>query len=168
MWKRAVVLASLPLLLAAVHLDDRMVFAAFDQVNGFDIQAAKLAVVRGGSEEVRGLAAEVLSDHAMVLQMARSLAARKGVTYRVSTDDAAARQHAATMRDLGRLQGAAFDSAYMRFEVRFHDGAIRAVRNDLLPQVSDPDLRALLTTVLPGFEAHLRMTREVAAGFGVR
>src|SRR5689334_11670759 len=64
---------------AGPPLDDAAILATFDEVNGFDIETAKLGVIRGHSESVRELAAEVLRDHSMVLQMARDLAARKGI-----------------------------------------------------------------------------------------
>lgn len=149
-------------------MDDATVLAIFDQVNGFDIETARLGAVRGNSEAVRALAADVLRDHSMVLQMARDLAARAGITYRVPTGDEGARSHAGAMIELGRLSGAAFDAAYVRHEIAFHDGAIHAVREVLLPGVTNPELRTLLTTVLPGFEHHLAMTRELARQAGIK
>lgn len=170
----ALLLALAPLLAGAAprgqptRIDDAAVLAIFDQVNGFDIETARLGAVRGSSEPVRALAADVLRDHSMVLQMARDLAARTGITYRVSTNDEGARSHAGAMTELGRLSGAAFDAAYLKHEIAFHDGAIHAVREVLLPAVTNPELRALLTTVLPGFEHHLAMTRELAKQAGIK
>ena len=152
---------------AAPTLDDAAVLATFDQVNGFDIETARLGAVRGSSEAVRSLAADVLRDHSMVLQMARDLAARVGISYRVPTADDGTRSHAAALTELGRLSGAAFDAAYLRYEIGFHDGAIRAVKEVLLPSATNPELRALLSTVGAGFEHHLAMTRDVARQLGV-
>ena len=148
-------------------LDDAQVLATFDQVNGFDIETARLGAVHGHSEAVRGLAADVLRDHSMVLQMARDLASRAGIAYQVATDDDAARSHAGALRELARVSGPAFDAAYLRHEIRFHDGAIAAVKQVLLPAATQPELRRLLTTVLPGLEHHLAMTRDLARELGV-
>lgn len=149
-------------------LDDATILATFDEVNGFDIETAQLAVVRGHSETVRRLAAEILRDHSMVLQMARDLAARTGIVYHVSKADDPSRMHADVMARLGRLNGAEFDEAFLKNDLAFHDGAVHAVREVLLPAATNPDLRALLTAVLPGFEGHLKMTRDVAKQLGVR
>jgi putative membrane protein len=151
-----------------IRLDDAAALATFDQVNGFDIETARLGAVRGSSELVRALAADVLRDHSMVLQQARDLAARTGITYRVEVGNPGSRSHAGAMKELARLHGAAFDAAYLRHEIAFHDGAIHAVREVLLPGTTHPDLRALLTTTLPGFEHHLAVTRETARQLGIK
>lgn len=148
--------------------DNAGVLAIFDQVNGFDIETARLGAVRGHGEAVRALAADVLRDHSMVLQMARDLAVRSGISYQVPTGDEGARSHARALQALSQLSGAAFDTAYLKHEIGFHDGAIRAVKEVLLPGVTNTDLRTLLNTVLPGFEHHLAMTRELAKQLGVK
>ena len=64
-------------------------------------------------------------------------------------------------------RGAAFDRTYLRYEVAFHQAVIDAVKGTLLPAASNPELRTLMTTVLPGFEHHLAATRAAAAKMGV-
>lgn len=154
--------------LSRSHLDDTAILATFDQVNGFDIETARLGAVRGSSETIRALAADVLRDHSMVVQMARDLGIRAGIKYQVPTDDPASRTHQAAMTELGKLTGQAFDAAYLKHEVAFHDAAVRAVKEVLLPSATNPELRSLLETVLPGFEHHLAMTRALARQAGVR
>ncbi len=62
------------------------------------------------------------------------------------------------------LEGAQFDSEYIRREVAFHRAAIAAVKTTLLPaarlrgaQVASAD------NVLPAFEQHLAQTEALAA-----
>lgn len=148
--------------------DDSALLATFDQVNGFDIETARLGVIRGHSEAVRALAADVLRDHSMVQQMARDFARQAGITYRVEMADDGARSHALALRTLERLSGPAFDAEYLKQEIGFHSGAIQAMKQVLVPGAINPELRALFNAVLPGFEHHLMMTREVAAKLGVR
>jgi len=143
-------------------LTDAGILAIFDQVNGFDIETARLGVIHGQSETVRSLAADVLRDHSMVQQMARDVASHAMIAYRVPTGDESGRAHAAAMKELAGLSGAAFDAAYLKHEIGFHDSAIHAVREVLLPAATSPELKTLLNTVLPGFEHHLEMTREAA------
>jgi putative membrane protein len=155
-------LAATPSAPVAPPLTDAGILAIFDQVNGFDIETARMGVIRGHSEAVRSLAADVLRDHSMVQQMARDLASHAMIAYRVPTGDESERAHAAAMKELGGLSGSAFDAAYLKHEIAFHDGAIHAVREVLLPAATSPELKTLLNTVLPGFEHHLEMTREAA------
>jgi putative membrane protein len=151
----------------AAH-DDAALLATFDQVNGFDLETARLGVIRGHNEAVRSLAADVLRDHAMVLQMARDLARNAGITYQVPRDDDGTRSHAVVLRGLEQLSGPAFDAEYLRQEIGFHTGAVQAMKQVLLPGATSPELRALFAAVIPGFEHHLAETREVARGLGVR
>jgi len=151
----------------AAALDDRAIFSVYDQVNGFDIETATLGAVQGQSQEVRALAAMVLRDHSMVRQMARDLAQRLGVAYDVPEQDAAAQGHARALTVLRGKQGAAFDRAYVAHEIAFHRGAIKAVKETLLPSVTDPDLKKLIAGALPGFEQHLSHTLETAGRLGV-
>lgn len=161
-------LASLLLSPAPAGRDDAALLATFDQVNGFDIETARLGVIRGHSEAVRALAADVLRDHSMVQQMARDLARQAGIIYQVDLADEGARSHAATLKALERLTGPAFDAEYLKQEIGFHAGAIQAMKQVLVPGAANPEVRALFSAVLPGFEHHLMMTRELAASLGVR
>ena len=65
-------------------------------------------------------------------------------------------------------RGAEFDRAYLQYEVAFHQAVIDAIKGTLLPAVSNPELRSLMTTVLPGFEHHLAATKAAAAKMGVK
>jgi putative membrane protein len=166
-WGALVLSASLGSASAATALDDRAIFAVYDQVNGFDIETASLGATKGRSEDVRALAAMVLRDHSAVRQMTRDLAQRLGITYRVSDQDAAAQAHAQALAGLRGQSGAAFDRAYLLHEVEFHRAAIKAVKETLLPAASSPELKKLMADVLPGFEQHLSHTLAVAGRLGV-
>lgn len=152
---------------AASALDDRAIFTVYDQVNGFDIETASLGVVKGQSTSVRELAAMVLRDHSAVRQMSRDLAQKLGVTYTVPPDDEATQLHAKALAALRARGGAAFDRAYLAHEIEFHRTAIKAVKETLVPAAAHPELRQMMTEVLPGFEQHLAHTLAVATKLGV-
>jgi len=151
----------------AATLDDRAVFALYDQVNGFDVETASLGAVQGHDPAVRELAVMVLRDHSAVRQMSRDLGARLGIAYTVPEQDEASRGHAQALARLRGKRGVAFDRAYLAHEVEFHRAAIKAVRETLVPGVTSPELKKLLLDVLPGFEQHLSHTVELAHRFGV-
>jgi len=147
--------------------DDRAIFVAYDQVNGFDFETASLGAVKGQTEDVRALAVMVLRDHSSVRQMTRDLAQRLGVRYEVPEQDGASESHAKALAGLRSKTGTAFDRAYLEHEIQFHRSAIKAVKEILLPGATNPELKKLLADVLPGFEQHLRHTLEVAGRLGV-
>ena len=65
-------------------------------------------------------------------------------------------------------RGAEFDRAYLQHEVSFHQGVVDAIKGTLLPAAANPELRALMTTVLPGFEHDLAAAKAAAAKMGVK
>lgn len=147
---------------AGNDLTEKELFSIFDQVNGFDIETATLGVVHGNSKEVRSLAAMVLRDHSMVIQMARDLAKQNDIIYSVDGSNDSATAHQQTIESLSKLSGEAFDKAYLDHEITFHTSAINAVKNVLIPAAKGTELEGLLNAVLPGFEHHLMMTKKVA------
>ncbi len=135
-------------------LDDATIVAIFDGANTADIETGTLAKTRGQSKEVREFGAMLLRDHTMVRQQGRDLAAKLGVTPTAPADDAGARDHAAAMKSLRAVPKGEFDQAFLHHEVAFHAAVIGAVTTTLLPAIKNAELKKLVTTVAPAFEAH--------------
>lgn len=141
---------------------DANFFAIYDQVNQADIEIAQLGTIKGHSEEVRRVASTILRDHASVQQMARDIAADHGISYEGIIDDTLATSHADTLATLSKLDGYAFDAAYLRHEIPFHQNASLAVRNQLVPSVQTEEFKTHLEAVLPHFEHHVQMSLDAA------
>lgn len=139
---------------AARSLDDATIVAIFDAANSADIETGNLAATRGASAEVREFGKMLSRDHTQVRQLGRDLAAKLHVTPTPPADQSSAKAHAEAMKKLRALKGAAFDHAFLQHEVAFHQGVIDAVTNTLLPAIQNAELKKLVTTVAPAFEAH--------------
>lgn len=130
--------------------------------NALDVEAARLALDRSDDEAVRDFARTMIRDHEGVIEQAKALAGRLGVTPR---DNAASRSLSSSAEDarrrLSSLEGDAFDRAYMENEVAYHETVIAAVEQTLIPSTENGDLRGLLKKVLPALEAHLEHARRV-------
>ncbi len=165
------VLTGLPLYTGtatADTLDDATIFAIFDQANTIDIWMGRLGAAYGKSDAVRALGKMTASDHESVQQMGRDLAKKLGITPTPPPHDATARNHAATLDRLQAKQGKDFDIAYLQNELAFHQSVIDAVKKTLLPAIHNAEFKALVETVLPGFEHHLAETRSVANQLGIK
>lgn len=161
----AVLMMTLPAANAG-NLDDPTIFAIFDEVNTADIWTARLAATKGHSDEVRALGRKVAGDHEAVQRMARDLARKLDVVPTPPNNDATAQNHAETVALLQAKSGADFDRAYLLHETEFHANAIEAVKNTLLPAIKNEEFRALVLKVAPGFEGHLKMTKELTQKLG--
>ena len=152
---------------AAPALDDATILAIFDQANAVDIYTGRLGAKYGSSEEVRALGRMVVSDHVAVQQMGRDLAKKLKVIPILPDNDSSVADYARIVAQLQAKTGADFDKAYLQYEVAYHQSVVDAIKGSLLPAISNPELKALVKTVLPGFERHLAATRVLASKMGL-
>ena len=64
---------------------------------------------------------------------------------------------------LGKLDGPAFDRAYVDQEVVYHEQVIAALDTTLIPNARNAELKTLLVQVRPAFVAHLQHARHLQA-----
>jgi len=152
---------------SAAALNDETIIAIFDQANMADIATGRLGWKKGQSEEVRALAKMVVSDHSAVQHMGRELARDLGLIGTPPAGDESWKAQAEALAKLEALSGRAFDEAYLRHEIGYHTAVIGAIKSTLLPSIENPQFKALVKNVLPGFEKHLAMTKAAADKLGV-
>lgn len=129
-----------------------------------DIAAAKQALAKTKSAEVRGFAEVMLRDHQAVEAKALDLVKKLGVTPADNgTSQALARQAAATSQKLAALEGAEFDRAYMQNEAAYHQAVNGALRSTLIPSADNAELKALLETGVALFGEHQKHAEALAA-----
>jgi len=144
-------------------LSDPNIIGIYSQVNSFDIETALLGELMGASQEVRAIGRMVSGDHSGVRAAVHALADEIGVVPVLPPSRIdAARDHDAVILSLRDLEGADFDAAYLRHEIAFHQAAINAVEQLLIPETESPELRAHFEAVLPAFYHHLKMNVEAA------
>jgi putative membrane protein len=61
-----------------------------------------------------------------------------------------------------RLSGAAFDKAYVDNEVAYHKTVNAALKDTLIPDAQNPELKSLLQSGLTLFQAHLEHAETLA------
>ena len=67
--------------------------------------------------------------------------------------------------ELAKLNGAAFDKAYIDNEVAYHKTVNAALQNTLIPSASTQELKDLFTTGLKIFQGHEQHAEHLAAKF---
>jgi putative membrane protein len=139
---------------SAPKLDDPTIVAIFDAANTYDMETGSLAVSKGHSKAVRDFGAMLVRDHRNVRQQGRDLAKSLKVTPTPPRDFALAKAHVEAMRSLRRLKGRAFDRAFLKHEVDYHNAVIDALTHTLLPATQNAQLKDLETKIGPAFVAH--------------
>lgn len=131
-----------------------------------DIQAAQQALKKSKNKDVRGFAQDMVRDHKAVNDKALALVKKLKVTPEDNSTSQSLSKQAASKRDeLAKLNGAAFDKAYIDNEVAYHKTVNDALQNTLIRGASNSELKDLLTTRLKIFQGHQQHAEGVAAQF---
>jgi len=138
----------------AARLDDATIVAIFVAANTADIETGALGAERGQNKEVREFGRMLADVHKAVLQKGGELAGKLGVTPTPPKDDHSAADHAAVMKKLQGLSGAAFDRAFLEHERAYHAAVLSALNTTLIPAIQNKELKDFVVSLVPAFEAH--------------
>ena len=131
-----------------------------------DIEAAHQALQKSNNKDVIAFAKDMERDHTAVNDQALALVKKLKVTPEDNDTSKALTKQAADKRaELAKLNGAAFDKAYIDNEVAYHKTVNAALENTLIPSASNQELKDLLTTGLKIFQGHEQHAEHVAAEF---
>ena len=129
-----------------------------------DIEAAKQALAKSKNKEVRDFAQDMVRDHTEVNKQALALVKKLKVTPEDNDTSRALTKQAAAKRDeLSKLNGTAYDKAYVANEVAYHKTVNGALESTLIPSASNAELKSLLQTGLKIFQGHEQHAEHVAS-----
>ena len=141
---------------AQSNLSDPEVAAVAVAANQIDIKNGELAKNKSKNSDVINFAETMIRDHSAVLGQASDLVKKLNVTPKEnSLSQKLNSDAAATRKSLSSKTGAAFDKAYVDNEVAYHKAVIDAIKNVLVPDTDNAELKQLLNDVLPAFNTHL-------------
>jgi putative membrane protein len=160
--KVSFVLAALVAASPAVALTDPEIADVALTAHEIDIARGKLALSKTKNEEIKQFAQQMVDDHGAGVKEAVALATRLGVKPEKNGISKGLRDGAkrATAR-LKKESGAKFDKDYIDTEAQYHQAVIDAVRNTLIPNAQNKDLKQLLTDAVPTLEGHLKHAQNL-------
>jgi putative membrane protein len=130
-----------------------------------DIAAAKQALTKSSNKEVKSFAEDMVRDHEAVNKQALDLVEKLKVTPEDNdTSKTLSKNAADKLAELAKLNGPAFDKAYVSNEVAYHKAVDGALETTLIPSASNAELKSLLQTGLKIFQGHEQHAEHVAAG----
>ncbi len=152
---------------SAPSFNDAEIASIAVTANDIDIKYGELALTKTKNKEITNFAKTMINDHKAVIQQAVDLVTKLKVT---PQDNALSKQLNAdaetTRKMLSSKKGAAFNKAYIDNEVAYHEAVIGAVKDVLIPQSQNAELKALLEAVLPALETHLEHAKMVQKNIG--
>lgn len=147
---------------AAGALSDPQIAAIVVAANQVDIDAGELALKKSKNEEVKKFAQRMITDHTAVNKAAVELVTKLKVTPEESDASRGLTSGGADKRaSLDKLDGDAFDRAYVDNEVAYHKAVIGVLDGQLIPSATNAELKSTLVGVKPAFDAHLKHAEQV-------
>jgi putative membrane protein len=129
-----------------------------------DIAAAKQAITKASSKDVKAFAEDMVRDHEAVNKQALDLVKKLKVTPEDNdTSKALSKQATDKLAELGKLKGAEYDKAYVANEAAYHKAVNGALETQLIPSANNAELKSLLQTGLKIFQGHQQHAEHVAA-----
>ncbi|NHZ33009.1 DUF4142 domain-containing protein [Massilia rubra] len=147
---------------SALNKADQKIVADMARANMAEIEAGKLALANSQSAQVKTFAQQMIDDHTKALNDVTQLAQTKGITLPTELDS----KHRAMAATLGKLNGDAFDKAYMAQAGVGDHKAVHAALKKFEAKAKDPDVKALAAKMLPTVEQHLHTATGVAGAKG--
>ena len=121
-----------------------------------EVQLGKMAVERAASPDVKQFGQRMVDDHGKANQELMTLVEQKGISAPTALD----KKHQKEADRLAKLQGAAFDRAYMQHMVKDHEEDAKLFRTEA-KKGKDPQLKSFAATTLPTIEDHLNTARNL-------
>jgi putative membrane protein len=149
---------------SAQGVNDAQIASIVVTANQVDIDAGKLAEAKGSNPDVKAFGKQMVTDHSGVNKQAVALVTKLKVTPEDNpTSQSLKSGGAENVKNLEKLSGPAFDSAYIDHEVAYHQQVLDAVDKTLIPSAQNGELKALLVSVRPAFVAHLDHAKKLQA-----
>lgn len=144
------------------QFNDAEIAAIAVTANDIDIKYAEIAKEKSKNEEILNFANTMINDHTAVINQAVELVNKLGVEPQPNSLSKKLNEDAQATREmLHDKSGKSFDKAYIENEVAYHKAVIDAVRNVLIPDTENNELKELLEVVLPALETHLEHAEKI-------
>ncbi len=144
------------------QLTDAEIASVAVTANAIDVDYAGIAWKKEISGKVMDFATNMRNDHNAIIGMAVDLANKLGVTPKMNPVTKSLLEGAEkTKKKLNALSGEAFEKAYVDNEVAYHKAVINAVKNVLIPQADNQQLKDLLKKAMPILKGHLHHAKMI-------
>lgn len=142
----------------AVAAADKAFVAKVAQGSMAEVEMGKLAADKAESADVKQFARRMVDDHGKASDELKGWASKNDVTL----PSGPSAKHKADHDRLSKLNGAAFDRAYMTMMVADHNKDVAEFQR-AAKTAKNADLKAWVEKTLPTLQEHQKMSREVSA-----
>jgi putative membrane protein len=123
-----------------------------------EVELGQLATERASDASVKDFGQRMVTDHSKANDELKQIASSKGINLPTTLDA----KNQATKDRLSKLNGAAFDRAYMQDMVNDHREDVNEFRRES-QRGTDPEVKAFAAKTLPTLEEHLKLAESTLA-----
>jgi putative membrane protein len=145
-------------------LNDPQILQVLLSASSGEISLGSLALTHASSAMVHDFAQMTVSDFGAAKEQEQSFAAAHDLTPRPSgTSESLNANAVAIQGELDTVSGVDFDRMYMSSQLDMHRGLLTLIDEQLLPIVTNPELRALLEATRTTIATHFDQARAMVA-----
>ncbi len=137
------------------ELNDLEIAHVAYSADNIDIRYAHLALAISSNPDIHGFAKTMIRDHTAVNQQALALLKKLNASPQDNFLSQSLGQGAEKLiTEMSQLRGAAFDKRYAENELAYHKAVNDLVENAFIPNIENPEVKALFEAGLKIFKAH--------------
>ena len=147
---------------ARLSAGDEKALKDMAQANINEVAAARIALQKAQSSEVKTFAQKMIEDHGGALSKVQAVAQQKGVSLPTEPDA----MHKDMAAKLEQQTGDAFDKMYMENAgTKDHEMVLSKLKSDA-QNIKDPDVKALADAHIPVVEQHFKSAQQMSTQSG--
>lgn len=146
---------------AAQPMTDAEIALVLQLANQSEVEQGKLAQTRARNARVKKFATMMVNDHGGALKEQQTLVTKLGIQPDESTLSSRFASDSSTQLATLRDATTDFDRVYIDTQVEVHTKVLDTIDSQLLPNVQNQELKALLTKQRGVIEMHLKEARDI-------
>jgi putative membrane protein len=121
-----------------------------------EVDLGKLATQKGSSDGVKKFGQKMVDDHSKANDQLKELATKENLQVPAELDS----KHQSRLDKLSKLDGPAFDKAYIKDQLKDHEQDVSAFQSEA-QNGQDPNIKQFAAATLPTLQEHLSMAKDL-------
>ncbi|MEV7008592.1 DUF4142 domain-containing protein [Streptosporangium sp. NPDC051022] len=138
---------------------DKAFLAQAHRSNLAEIQAAQLAEKKSSDQSIQAIARKLVADHTQLDSQIKQTAEKVGV----KLPEKPGSKQTSGLEKLSKLNGAAFNSAWVRTQIAGHRQFLANINKELR-EGSSPEVKKLASDAKPVIQGHLDLLQQIHGG----
>jgi putative membrane protein len=142
-------------------MSDANVVSVLNTIDKTEIDAGQMAKQKASSSDVRSFAAHIVDDHMTMTEKHRRLVEQLNIQpEKPRLASALQGTHEEAMKELQTKSGSDFDRAYIEYQIKMHEQAIKLVE-DTAESADNAQLKRHLMQAKPDLQSHLSAAKTL-------